>query len=101
MAITNASLTLAPSNIYVSSGNTVVSCMYFCNQGAAAANLNVWVVPGPSSVISASAQIYREIQLAAADTYVVDWEKLVLSSGDQIKANSGGTVATTISYVGI
>jgi hypothetical protein len=45
--------------------------------------------------------IYREIQLAAADTYVVDMEKLVLSNGDYIRANAGATVSATVSYVGI
>jgi hypothetical protein len=104
MAIQSTSLTLGQSNIYVSSGNTVVSVMYFCNQNSAAANLNVWVV-GNGSVaggnVSAANLVYREVPIAAADTYVVDLEKLVLANGDYIKANSGGTVNATISYVGI
>ena len=104
MAIQSTSLTLGQSNIYVSSGSTVVSVMYFCNQNSAAANLNVWVV-GNGSVAggtsSAANLIYREIQLAAADTYVVDMEKLVLSNGDYIRANAGPTVSATVSYVGL
>ena len=104
MAIQSTSLTLGQSNIYVSSGNTVVSVMYFCNQTASAANLNVWVV-GAGSVAggtsSAANLIYREVQIAAADSYVVDLEKLVLAGGDYIRANAGGTVNATISYVGI
>jgi len=104
MAIQSTSLTLGQSNIYVSSGNTVVSVMYFCNQNASAANLNVWVV-GAGSVAGGSSAtanlIYREVQIAAADTFVVDLEKLVLASGDYIRANAGGTVGATISYVGI
>jgi hypothetical protein len=104
MAIQSTSLALGQSNIYVSSGNTVVSVMYFCNQNSAAANLNVWVVGAGSDAggtSSAANLIYREIQLAAADTYVVDMEKLVLSGGDYIRANAGGTVSATVSYVGI
>lgn len=104
MAISSTSLTLGQSNVYVSSGNTVVSVMYFCNQNSTAANLNVWVV-GAGSVAGGGAAtanlIYREVQIAAADTFVVDLEKLVLSGGDYIRANSGGTVGATISYVGI
>ena len=104
MAIQSTSLTLGQSNIYVSSGNTVVSVMYFCNQNSSAANLNVWVV-GNGSVAggtsSAANLIYREVQIAAADTFVVDLEKLVLSNGDYIRANAGGTLTSTISYVGI
>ena len=104
MAIQSTSLSLAQSNIYVSSGNSVVSVMYFCNQYSSAANLNVWVV-GNGSVAGGSSTsanlIYREVQIAAADTFVVDWEKLVLGNGDYIRANAGGTVTATISYVGI
>ena len=104
MPLRSTSLTLAQSNIYVSSGNTVVSVMYFCNQNSSAANLNVWVV-GNGSVAggtsSAANLIYREIQLEAADTYVVDMEKLILSNGDYIRANAGATVSATVSFVGI
>ncbi len=101
MAISNATLTLAPANIYVSSGNTVISTMYFCNYGASSANLNVWALANGNSVASTASLIYREVQIAAADTFVVDMEKLVLANGDQLKANTGGTVTATVNYVGI
>jgi hypothetical protein len=78
--------------------------MYFCNSGSSAANLNVWVV-GAGSIAGGTSStanlVYREIQLAVADTYVVDMEKLVLSGGDYIRANAGATVSATVSYVGI
>jgi hypothetical protein len=100
MAIQSTSLTLATSNIYVSSGSTVVSVMYFCNQGASAANLNVWVTSAGSTFTSANL-VYREVQIAPADTFVVDMEKLVLGGGDYIRANASATVSATVSYVGI
>ena len=101
MAIQSTTLSLATSNIYASSGNTVISTMYFCNYGASAANLNVYVT-GVGSAFSATANlIYREVQIAAADTYVVDKEKLVLANGDYIRANSGGSISATVNYVGI
>jgi hypothetical protein len=100
MAIQSTSLTLATGNIYVSSGSTVVSVMYFCNQGSSAANLNVWVTSA-GSAFGAANLVYREIQIAPADTYVVDMEKLVLGGGDYIRANAGGTLSATISFVGI
>jgi hypothetical protein len=48
-------------------------------------------------------QIYKDVQLAANDTYVVDMEKLVLANGEKIQANAstGSVVTATISYVGI
>jgi len=101
MAIYSTSLTLGTNDIYTSSGNTVVSVMYFCNLGSAAANLNVWTVAAGTPFSTTANLIYREVQLAAADTFVVDMEKLVLGNGDKLKANSGGTVSATVSYVGI
>lgn len=104
MSVISSTLSLGQTNIYVSSGNTVISAMYFCNSDSSAANLNVWIV-GDGSVAggtsSAANLVYREIQLAASDTYVVDMEKLVLANGDYIRANAGGTVSATVSYVGI
>jgi len=105
MSISNTLLLTSASNIYVSSGNTVVSCVYFCNTYSAAINLNVYLIPAASAGVSANVnyQIYSNIQLASNDTYVMDWEKLVLANGDQIRASStqGNVVAATVSYVGI
>jgi hypothetical protein len=100
MAITSTSLSLATTNIYTSSLNSVVSVMYFCNQGGSTANLTVSVTAGNLTAGTANV-IYKDILIATADTFVVDMEKLVLSDKDFISANSGGTVSATVSYVGI
>lgn len=102
MPLISTSLSLDNStNIYVSSGSTVISTMYFCNWGSSAANLNVWVT-GSGAAYSATANlVYREISIAAGDTFVVDREKLVLGSGDYIRANAGSSVSATVSWVGI
>ena len=105
MSIQNTLLTTSATNIYVSSGNTVVSTMYFCNTYTAAVNLNVYLIPAANAGATANVnyQIYANIQLASNDTYVTDWEKLVLGPGDQIRANvnQAGVVNATVSYVGI
>lgn len=101
MAIQSTTLTLETSNIYVSSGNTVISTMYFCNYGAAAANLNVYMTSAGSTFSTTANVVYREVQIAAADTFVIDREKLVFANGDYIRANSGGSISATINYVGI
>ena len=103
MAITNYTLGTSPANIYTSSGNTVLSTMYFCNNHTSAINLNVYLLQSAATVANASVQIYKDVQLAANDTYVVDMEKLVLANGEKIQANAstGSAVTATISYVGI
>ena len=103
MTISNTSLTLAAANIYVSSGNTVVSVMYFCNTDSAARNLNVYLMPQGTTTANTAVQIYKDVQIAAGDTLVVDMEKLVLGNGDMIQANASANLAitATVSYVGI
>lgn len=101
MAIQSTTLTLATSNIYVSSGNTVISTMYFCNYGSSAANLNVYITGNGATFSTTANIVYREVQIAAADTFVIDREKLVLANGEYIRANSGGTISATVNFVGI
>jgi len=103
MSIQSTLLQTTASNIYVSSGNTVVSAMYFCNTYTSAVNFNVYVISAPGSIANVNTQIYANIQLASNDTYVADWEKLVLGPGDQIRASAGtaNVVNATVTYVGI
>jgi hypothetical protein len=103
MAISNTLLTTVASNIYVSSGNTVVSVMYFCNTDASARTLNLYAMPSGSLVANSTVQIYNTVTVAAGDTLVVDMEKLVLSNGDILQANASANTAitATVSYVGI
>jgi hypothetical protein len=103
MAITNYVLGTSQGNIYTSSGNTVVSTMYFCNKNTAAINLNVFLLPNGATVANVNYQIYANVQLASDDTYVVDMEKLVFANGDIIAAYAtvANVVTATVSYVGI
>jgi hypothetical protein len=43
------------------------------------------------------------VQIAAGDTYVVDFEKLVLGNGDSLQANATATtsITSTVSYIGV
>lgn len=102
MSLINAALTTSIANIYVSSGNTIVSAMYFCNYSASTVNFNLYAVP-TATVAGNSNIIYSAIQLAAGDTYVVDWEKLVLSNGDTLQANATAStsITSTVSYIGV
>ena len=101
MAIANYVLTSSPSNIHVSSGDTAVSTMYFCNLGGAASTVCLWALPNGDTVASGNTQVYNQILIASGDTFVVDMEKLVFANGDKLQANASGTVTATVSYVGI
>ena len=103
MSIVNSTLGTSPGNIFVSSGNTAISAMYFCNRSGATITFNLYALTYGNSVASISNMIYSSVQLASNDTYVVDWEKLVLANGDQLQANASAStsVTATVSYVGI
>ena len=103
MAISNTLLTTSPANIFISSGNTAVSTMYFCNNSGSPVTINVYALPNGSTVADANVQIYNGVQIASGDTFVVDMEKLVLANGDKLSANAsvGSSVTATLSWVRI
>jgi hypothetical protein len=103
MAISNTSLTTSIANVYVSSGNTVVSTMYFCNTDTGARNFDLYLIPSGIDSANATVQIYKNVQVASSDTYVMDMEKLVLGNGDMLRANASANTAITctVSFVGI
>jgi hypothetical protein len=76
--------------------------MYFCNTDSTARDIDVYLVPDGGSA-GAATQIYKNIQIAGNDTFVVDMEKLVLADGDTVEAiaSSNAVITATVSYVGI
>ena len=104
MAITNSLITTgAAANVYVSSGSSAITAMYLCNIDTTARTFDIYVCPSGNTLTPASTRIYSAVQIQAGDTYVVDSEKLILSSGDMIKANTSGAsaIAMTVSFIGI
>ena len=100
MSLINTNVTSTIANVYTSSGNTVISVAYFCNVNPLTITFNLYAVPNSGSATTAT-QIYKDVQVAAGDTFVVDMEKLVLGNGDTIQANASSNITATISYVGI
>ena len=104
MAITNSLLTTgAAANVYVSTGSSAITAMYLCNIDTTARTFDIYVCPSGNTLTPASTRIYSGVQIQAGDTYVVDSEKLILSSGEMIKANTSGAsaIAMTVSFIGI
>ena len=103
MAISNTVLTTVVSNVYVSSGNSVVSVMYFYNNDSSTRDFSLFLVPSGTSTINSNVQIYGNVQITSTDTFVIDLEKLVLSNGDMIKGNASANTSVTasVSYVGM
>lgn len=104
MAITNSLITTgAAANVYVSTGNSAITAMYLCNIDSTARTFDIYVCPSGNTITPLSTRIYSSIQIQAGDTYVIDSEKLILNSGDMLKANASGSnsISLTVSYIGI
>ena len=94
----------AAANILVSSGTSgvAVTTMYFCNTNTAATSFTLHVVPSGFEA-NANNIVYKNKLITSGDTYIVDWEKLVLAAGDTIRANAnvGNSIVATVSTIGV
>lgn len=79
-----------------------VTTMYFCNRNGSTTTFNLYVVPA-GFVANSNNIVYSNKTVAAGDTYIVDWEKLVLGQGDTIRANAnvGNAIVATVSTIGV
>jgi hypothetical protein len=91
------------ANLIAATGSGVaVTTMYFCNTNTAATAFTLHVVP-TGFVANANNIVYKNKIITSGDTYIVDWEKLVLGPGDSIRANAnvGNTIVATVSTIGL
>lgn len=102
MALSRATLTASASAVYTSSGNTAVTTMYLCNYSATDRTVSVYLVPSAGTAGDSNI-IYKDVPIAAGDTYIIDTERLVLANGDSVQALASATtsVTMTVSYVGV
>ena len=102
MSISNATLTTTVANVYVSSGETVVTPIYLCNYSGSTANVTLYAVSNGGTP-STSNVIYYQLPITAGDTYVIDKEKLILGTGDTLRAScsANSAVTLTVSYSSI
>jgi hypothetical protein len=104
MAIQSTALGTTVGNIYVSSGadGNVVSVAYFCNRSGNTTSFTLHLVPSGGSA-TANNIVYSNKAITANDTYILELEKIILSTGDmlQASANTGNAVVATVSTLGI
>jgi hypothetical protein len=110
MAITNYQVAATVSTgAYASSGDNAITVIYITNKSATDGNVDVYLVPSAnvSSFESSPSQnykIYNNLLVKAQDTYIIDSEKLILSSGDKIyiaAPDSAAQFNATISTIGL
>lgn len=102
MSLATANVTTTASNVYVSTGNTVVPLSYFCNYTSSPVVINVWAIPADGTLSNLN-MIYGNVTIAARDTLIIETEKFVLAANDSIRANasSNNAIGFTVSYTSI
>ena len=76
--------------------------MYFCNRDSSTRTFNLYLVPAGGSA-NVNNIAYSNKTVTAGDTYIIDWEKLVLSTGDMIQATSNvaNAIVASVSTIGL
>ena len=83
-------------------GGQAVTTMYFCNTNTNPTTFTMHVVPAGFEANANNIVYYNKI-ITAGDTYIIDWEKLVLGQGDTVRANAniGNSIVATVSTIGV
>ena len=87
MSITQNTVGTSATTLYTSSGTSATSVVYFMNDHSADATIQLHIVKNAGTA-STSNKIVKNLIITAADTYVMDLEKLLLDNGDMIQASS-------------
>ena len=109
MAITQKNIssdTTANNWAFKATENTAITTIHLCNITSADATANVYILPddGSSAGPTENNKIYNNLLVQAEDTYIIDTEKLILSTGDKIfveTPDSAGSIVATISTIGL
>ena len=104
MAITNFQVAAGTGTAaYTAAADVAVTVIYITNKSVSDGNVDVYVVPSAGSV-SENFKIYNNLLIKAQDTYIIDSEKLILTTGDKIyiaAPDSAAQFNATISTIGL
>lgn len=109
MAIQSTAIGTSNTDIYISNGNTAVTCIWVCNTvtynpldpTAGTTYLDVHFVKNGSGVSNVN-QIINQLPVPAGETVIFDTEKIILDNGDKIVANADTVnLSATISVISV
>jgi hypothetical protein len=100
MAIYNTAITATSEGsaqlLASGSGNRAITTIIVCNTSGADKTLTLYAIPTPGTTASSSNMIVKTLTVPAGDTISFDQEKMVLATGDEIRAicDASGLTAT-------
>ena len=110
MAIQSSAIGTSNTDIYVSSGNTAVTCIWVCNTATYDPNnpstgqtyLDLHFVKQGQGVTNTNI-IVNQLPVPAGETVTFDTEKIILDNGDRVVANTSApaNLVATISVINV
>ena len=66
-------------------------------------DINLFIVTSGLFASQTNNMIYSNLVVNSNDTYVMEWERILLNNGDSVQANASVTnsIVATVSYTGI
>ena len=98
--------TTALDFVFQASADTAVTSIHLCNITSSDATVNIYLLPsdGSTTVPTENNKIYNSLTIQGTDSYIIDTEKMILSSGDKIYVElvgSSSQIVATISTIGL
>jgi hypothetical protein len=107
MAISNTQIETGGNDIFVCPGSSpsnvqehAITCMIFCNYSESDdVTLNLYAVPTGGVGVGTFTQIIKDLVIPRGETLTFDSEKLILSTGDLVRAvaSDNGRLTATVS----
>jgi hypothetical protein len=100
MAIYNTAITATSEGsaqiLDSGSNNRAITTIIVCNTEVADRTLTLYAIPTPGTTASSANMIVKALTIPAGDTISFDQEKMVLATGDEIRAicSASGLTAT-------
>jgi hypothetical protein len=92
-----------PQAIITANADIAVTTLYLCNRSSDTVTTSVFLVSNGD--LTWDNMIYNEVQIAGKDTLVIDNERLLLGTGDSIRANvdvlSDNKIVASVSWTNI
>ena len=90
MAIYNTQITAtsagSANTLASGSGARAITTVIICNTGSSDRTVTLYAVPSPGTTAGVANMIVNALTVPAGDTVSFDQEKMVLSTGDELKA---------------
>lgn len=104
MAIQSTVITSGvPQSLITAAGNIAVTTVYLCNRTPNTVTTNVYAVA--NGVSNFDNLIYSNLAIAGFDTYIMEQERLILGTGDSLRANTDSVafqaLVATVSFTSI